>query len=184
MKSMKNKLKITLGVAVVLLVAFLTFYSLSNQSGLINGQPAVDFTAERFDWEKMKLSDLKGKYVLLDFWASWCAPCRKNNPKIVQLYESFHKADFKDADGFEIISVALEKELAPWPKAIKKDKLDWEYHIIDLDSGKDFDNGNIAELYGVKEIPATFLIDPDGMIIGVDLSARKISALLKKAIGD
>lgn len=166
----------------VIVAAFFVFNRVSDQSKLINGQPAVDFTAERFDWQKMKLSDLKGKYVLLDFWASWCGPCRKNNPKIVQLYESFNQADFKDADGFEIVSVALEKELAPWPKAIKKDKLDWEYHIIDIASGKDLDNGNIAALYGVKEIPATFLIDPDGMIIGVDLSARKIGALLRKEL--
>lgn len=161
---------------------FYQFYHLDKQQPLINGKQAIDFNAENKDGATLQLSSLHGKYVLLDFWASWCAPCRKNNPKIVQLYKTFHSATFKDATGFEIVSVALEKTLDPWFGAIKTDHLDWPYHVVDLPAGEGFDNGQIAERYGIKEIPATFLINPEGMIIGVDLSVRKMEGLLKSKL--
>ncbi|MCB0653200.1 MAG: TlpA family protein disulfide reductase [Saprospiraceae bacterium] len=157
-------------------------YHLDQQQPLINGEQAIDFRAENKDGTPLQLSSLHGKYVLLDFWASWCAPCRKNNPKIVQLYKTFHPAKFKDATGFEIVSIALEKTLDPWSGAIETDHLDWPYHVVDLPKGEGFDNGRIAERYNIKEIPATFLINPQGMIIGVDLSVKKMEGLLNSKL--
>ncbi len=154
------------------------------QSELINGKPAIDFKAELLDGKTLQLSDFRGKYVLIDFWASWCRPCRKNNPKLVKLYEQMSVAEFKDANGFEIISIAVKDKDHTLEAAIKKDALIWPNHVMDSPMQQGFDNGQIAEKYDVQEIPSTFLIDPNGIIIGVDLSVKKIEFLLLEKLNN
>ena len=141
----------------------------------INGEKATDFTATLLNGEQFKLSDLHGKYVLLDFWGSWCGPCRKANHEILPIYEKYHTAQFENANGLEIVSIAIEKNEGSWKKAIEQDGLTWKYHISTLN---EFDNP-IALEYGVKVIPTSYLIDENGMIIGVNLLPENLDRMFR-----
>lgn len=135
------------------------------------GKVAPDFTQNQVDGTAMNLSDLRGKVVLVDFWASWCGPCRRANPEVVALYNKY-----KDQD-FEIIGVSLDRNKAAWEKAIAADQLTW-YHVSDL---KGWQN-TVAQLYGVRSVPQTFLLDEEGKIIGHNLKGAALEAAVKKAL--
>jgi len=156
-------------VGVLLYLGGKHLYMMPKQS---SGELAPAFTAEIRSGETINLSDFKGKFVLLDFWGSWCGPCRAENPKLVDLYQKFKGKDF------EILSVGIETKKDRWERAIKKDGLVWPYHFTDF---KRF-NSEAAKLYGVREIPTKFLIDKDGMIIGVNQSVAEIEAVLSKRL--
>jgi thiol-disulfide isomerase/thioredoxin len=141
---------------------------------LAPGKEALDFEELKLDGKtKMKLSDLRGQVVLLDFWASWCGPCRKENPNVVRLYEQYKK------DGFTVMSVSLDKDKAAWEAAIQKDNLSWPNHVSDLG----FWSSKVAQLYQVKGIPFTVLIDKDGKIINTNLRGEALEAELKRIFG-
>ncbi|TKG94825.1 AhpC/TSA family protein [Puteibacter caeruleilacunae] len=135
------------------------------------GSSAPDFTLNTPEGKPLSLSSLKGKYVLIDFWASWCGPCRQENPNVVKLYYQY-----KDK-GFDILSVSLDRKKDDWLKAIDEDGLAWN-HVSDLK----FWQCEAAKLYNVKAIPQTYLIDKDGVIIGKGLRgealAKKLNELL------
>lgn len=120
-----------------------------------------------------KLSDLRGQVVLLDFWASWCGPCRKENPNVVKLY---HK--YKDK-GFTVFSVSMDSKKDRWLDAIKKDGLVWPDHVSDLQGWRNA----AGQKYGVSSIPTTFLLDKDGKIIGKNLRGYALEAKLKEIFG-
>jgi peroxiredoxin len=135
------------------------------------GQQAPDFESLTPDGKTVKLSDFKGKYVLIDFWASWCAPCREENPNIVAQYHAF-----KDK-GFTVLGVSLDKTQAAWVNAIKADKLDWT-QVSDL---KQWDS-EAGRLYNITAIPASFLVSPDGEIIGKNLRGPALKEFLEKTL--
>jgi len=135
------------------------------------GQKAPEFELPTPEGKIVKLSDVKGKYILLDFWASWCAPCRAENPNIVKQYNAF-----KDK-GFNIVSVSLDDNKSAWLKAIKDDKLTWT-HISEL---KKWD-GKVTNLYKVEGIPASFLLDSQGKIVAKNLRGEELKAFLTKGL--
>lgn len=135
------------------------------------GQPAPEISLPGPDGKVRSLSSLKGKVVLLDFWASWCGPCRRANPHVVEVYNKY-----KDK-GFDVFSVSLDKPdgKEKWVDAIKKDGLVWDNHVSDLQ----FWNSKPAAIYGVKGIPKTFLIGRDGKIVAIDPRTTLEQELLK-----
>ncbi|MBR9919836.1 MAG: TlpA family protein disulfide reductase [Bacteroidetes bacterium] len=146
----------------------------------INGDTVPAFGASLIDGSDFELRQFQGQYVLLDFWASWCGPCRKENPEIVKLYRDFESARFKDADGFKIVSIAVEKREESWKAAIQKDGLYWPWHILDVAESTRFIDSPIAQQFQVREVPTKFLLNPDGKIIAVNPKTEEIRALLDK----
>lgn len=137
------------------------------------GQKAPDFESLTPKGQPVRLSDFKGKYVLLDFWASWCGPCREENPNIVKQYHAF-----KDK-GFTVLGMSLDDNPAAWTKAIADDDLDWP-QVSEL---KRWDS-EAGLLYKITAIPASFLIDPDGVIIGKNLRGEALQIALAKHLGE
>lgn len=134
---------------------------------LDNGQIAPNIRLISASGDTVQLSSLKGKVVLIDFWASWCGPCRQENPNLVEAFSKYHKSKFKKGKGFEIFSVSLDKNEEAWKKAIESDRLTWKYHVIDK-------KGDAAKTYGVNTIPNGFLIDPKGKIVAHGAALRGI----------
>lgn len=134
--------------------------------------PELEFAG--VDGVNRKLSDLRGKYVLVDFWASWCGPCRKENPHVVSMYAKYHDK------GFEVFSVSLDKTKQSWTDAIAKDKLTWPNHVSDLKGW----GSEAAKIYGVNSIPSTFLLDKEGRIIAKNLRGQALTNVLQQIFGE
>ena len=141
-------------------------------SQVTESKEAQEIVMKNVAGKDMKLSDLKGKIVLVDFWASWCKPCRAENPNVVRMYHQYKNK------GFDIFSVSLDKNQAKWEQAIAKDGLVWKNHVSDL---KGWQNA-AAQAWGVSSIPATYLLDKDGIIIGQNLRGAALEAKLKEVL--
>jgi peroxiredoxin len=135
------------------------------------GSPAPDFTMNDTLGKPQKLSSFYGKILLVDFWASWCGPCRRENPNIVAAYKQFSRK------GFDIAGISLDKNKARWMKAIADDKLNW-HHLSDLQGW----NNAAAGLYGIRSIPSNLLLDKNGMIIGKNLMGDDLTNKLKELL--
>ncbi len=134
------------------------------------GAPAPEIELPDRQGKLLKLSSLRGKYVLIDFWASWCGPCRRENPNVVALYEKYHKK------GFDIYSVSLDNNREKWLGAISQDKLSWSSHVSDLQMW----NSPVVSLYGFEGIPFTVLLDKSGNVIEANLRGKALEDKLKE----
>jgi len=144
------------------------------------GQTAPELAFKNPEGKELKLSEINDKRViLLDFWASWCGPCRMANPQLVEFYHKYSSKKYKKAKkGFTIVSISLDKDKAPWIEAIKKDKLEWPYHMSDLGGWQ----SQSAAIYGVNFVPQAFLIDANGIVIGKYNRAEECIRDLEKLI--
>lgn len=148
----------------------------AQQIGIKVGNKAPELIGTSPDGKTYKLSDTRGKLVLLDFWAGWCGPCRRENPNVVKVYDTYKNKQFTKGDGFTVFGVSLDRNKEGWTKAINQDNLKWPYHISDLN----YWNSKHAAVYGVRSIPTSFLIDENGIIIARDLRGPALEAALKK----
>ena len=143
------------------------------RTAVVPGMEAPDIVMADRDGNQRRLSDLRGKVVLIDFWASWCRPCRAENPNVVRLYHQY-----KDK-GFDIFSVSLDNSRDAWLKAIDNDGLVWPNHVSDL-RGWSSAGG---KLYGISSIPATVLLDRDGKVLARNLRGAQLEQKLKEIFG-
>jgi thiol-disulfide isomerase/thioredoxin len=146
--------------------------NIREQLGINIGEIAPEINLKSPDGKLIALSSLKGKVVLLDFWASWCRPCRAENPNVVRLYNKY-----KDK-GFTVYSVSLDQNKDKWMAAITQDQLTWSNHVSELTGWK----SSAGNKYGVSSIPKTFLINKKGEIIGYDLRGNELGKKLSEIL--
>jgi peroxiredoxin len=178
------KIKIILITAIFALITFgftitnnPTSSSVNNttEKGFNIGQTAPEISLPNAEGKSIKLSDLRGQVVLIDFWASWCRPCRMENPHVLKAYNNYKDKNFTKGKGFTVYGVSLDRSADQWKKAIKSDQLVWNSNVLG--------NQDVAQQYGVRSIPSNFLLDADGVVIATNLRGEalenKLESLLK-----
>lgn len=159
----------------LLLIPAASFAQTGNVTGLNVGNVAPEITMKTPEDCTLTLSSLRGKMVLIDFWASWCGPCRHENPAVVKAYRKYKEEMFVSGDGFTVFSVSLDRDKNAWKAAIKADSLTWAYHVSDLM----FWNNAAAQQYQVYSIPSNYLIDGNGVIIAKNLRGEQLEKALE-----
>lgn len=173
-------MKIKAGI--ILLLSFFLTTSLfsqkkANLEGIKIGDMAPEIELPTVDGEDFKLSQLKGKVVLINFWASWCAPCRKKSPELLEVFNTYKNAEFdKGEKGFEILNVSLDKNQMAWKNSIKKDAVGVFLNVGDMKGWK----CTAAQTYNIKKIPSSVLVDGEGEIIAINLSPQDLKKKLKR----
>lgn len=150
-------------------------FACGQSEGINVGDTIYEITGDTPDGKTITLSSLKGKIVLVDFWASWCQPCRMENPALKKAYAEYKNTEFSKGSGFDIFSISLDRKKNEWTKAIEKDQLAWDNHICDF---KEWYSA-LVDQFELKSIPANFLIDKDGIIIAKDLRGNALEKTLQ-----
>ena len=160
----------------VFAVLYLLIFNVTNLQDFDKGDRIPEIIMTDINGQTKRLSSLQGQVVLVDFWASWCKPCRKENPEIVRIYHKYKDAEFDEGKGFTVFSVSLDSKQEAWEKAVAKDGLIWENHVGDLKGWKN----EAAQLYGIRSLPHSYLIDGKGKIIAVNPRGSQLEKQLKK----
>ncbi len=142
------------------------------------GNKAPDFVGYLPEGDSIRLSSFEGDLVLLDFWGSWCGPCRQHNRSLVKIYAKYKDKDFGNGGRFQIISLGMETNKKRWLSAIEKDQLIWDMHVSDI---KRLDD-HVALLYGVREIPTTYLVDAEQNIIATNPTEEQLDEILTQKL--
>ena len=171
--------KVLFGIISFIAVLFV-YNFFFKQPSFNSGTSAPPIKTQLIDGSKFDLEDLKGNYILLDFWGSWCGPCIREIPNLKQVYNQYHDRQYIDASNFEVVSVALEKSDKYTRKIITDRGLNWPYHIIDV--SRIVMLSDLAQAYDVKELPTKFLINPEGKIMRTNPSFEEIAQLLDNRI--
>lgn len=156
-----------------LFIVFVLFASLQLKAQIRQGYDAPEIALPTVKGDTVRLSSLKGKVVLLDFWASWCGPCRVANKGLSKIYQKFK------TKGFEIYSVSLDDDKNKWVSAIKKDKISW----LQVNDGGGW-NANTAVQWNINAIPTSYLVDKDGKLLAMDLEGKELEKALKDLLED
>lgn len=178
-QSMKKYLTISNIISTVIIIGALAYIydkTFNREPKFIIGEKAPDFSAKTPDGLDLNLSDYKGKLVLLDFWGTWCGPCLQEIPAMVQTYNTYKNQRFGKAEGFEILSVAMDKDKERWVQTIQNRGMNWKGHVSDLKRMQ----GPVGELYQIREIPTKYLINEKGIIISVDPMMEELNEILNK----
>lgn len=162
-----------LPVAVVLILAGRYIYFMPR---LGSGETAPAFSATLPDGSRFQLDQLRGRYVLMHFWGSWCGPCRSENPQLSALHQRY------GGERFEIVSVGIEKDSARWERARKQDGLNWPWQLVEITPSFRFFDSPIANQFSVKKLPTLFLLNPEGEIVLVDVSVDKLATYLEEKL--
>jgi thiol-disulfide isomerase/thioredoxin len=164
-------------VAAAVVLYFVGKY-LYAQPRFVNGELAADFTIKSRNNTDFTLSQLRGSYVLLDFWGSWCGPCIQEAPQLRGVYQQFHGKKYKDARDFEVVGIGIERDSFRWENAIQN------LGIADWINASDFQylDSPLAKVYGVRVIPTKFLINTEGVIMSVNPSIEEVKRILSSKI--
>lgn len=154
---------------IIMVLSFQSSLSFAQSESLNTGDLAPEIVLPNLNGDSISLSSLRGKIVLIDFWASWCAPCIKEQPELAHLYKKYKDADFKGGKGFDIYGVSLDSKKAAWEKTIKKLKINWT-QVSDLK----FWSSPVAQTYHIDALPFNVLIDGEGKIIAMNLHGQEL----------
>jgi len=162
-------------ILVILINCLIVGFSFGQNIGLNIGDKAPELSYKNPDGKNMSLSSIKNKIVLIDFWASWCGPCRRENPNLVQAFKKFNKTKFEEGNGFEIYSLSLDKTKKAWVNAINQDQLFWQYHVSDLGGWQ----SEGSKKYNIRSIPSNIIINGKGIIIAKNLKGQALQRFLE-----
>ncbi|MFV0345637.1 MAG: TlpA family protein disulfide reductase [Bacteroidales bacterium] len=151
---------------------------IAQSTGTNLGNQAPEISEKSLNGSTVSLSDYRGNYVLIDFWASWCGPCKQERPHVVSVYNQFKDATFKGGGNLKVLSVSLDKNQAAWSQGVSSMNMTWPGQVSDLQGW----TSKWANAYGVRSIPYNFVVDQNGVIVAKNLKGAALSSFLEKQV--